>query len=153
MTIILARERLYTAVWITPIGQLARQLGITSARLRDACMTMAVPLPPLGYWNAHKAGNNPIATPLPPHNGLCEVRIGAEKRVSPPRTVAPATKPASVAQPRLVPIAVWAAMVFGEHAPHSNTLLRWIHDGRIQPQARKIGRKWWVAPTAEYRED
>lgn len=50
-------------------------------------------------------------------------------------------------------IAAWATMVFGEHAPHSNTLLRWARDGRIKPQARKIGRKWWMAPTAEYRED
>lgn len=150
---ILTREKLYTDVWRTPIGKLARRLGITSARLRDACMTMAVPLPPLSHWNAHKAGNNPTATPLPLHNGLCEVRIGAEKRVSPPRPVAPATKQAPAAQPRLVPIGVWASMVFGEHAPHSNTLLRWVHDGRIQPRARKIARKWWVTPNAEYIAD
>lgn len=29
---------------------------------------------------------------------------------------------------------------FREQAPHKNTLLRWIHDGRNQPQPKKIGR-------------
>ena len=54
---------------------------------------------------------------------------------------------------RYVPLTVWAEQVFGEHAPHYNTLLRWAHEGRIQPQAKKIGRKWWVVPSAEYVSD
>jgi hypothetical protein len=44
-------------------------------------------------------------------------------------------------------------MLFGERAPHNNTLLRWAHEGRIQPQARKIARIWWVTPNAAYVED
>jgi predicted site-specific integrase-resolvase len=43
--------------------------------------------------------------------------------------------------------------MFGEHAPHANTLLRWVHEGRIQPPPKKIGRKWWVVPSAEYLAD
>jgi hypothetical protein len=153
MTNILTREKLYTDVWTTPIGQLAHRLGITPAKLRGACKTMQVPTPPHGHWNAHKAGNNPVATPLPPHDGPVQVRIGYEKRQTPPRPSAPATAPAQAIPPRLVPLAVWAGIVFGDHAPHKNTLLRWVHDGRIQPRARKIGRIWWVTPNAEYVED
>jgi hypothetical protein len=153
MTNTLTREKLYKDVWTIPIGQLAHRLGTTPAKLRDACKTMRVPLPPLGHWNAYKAGNSSTAEPLPPHDGPVEFRIGPEKRVTFPRPAAPAAKPAMAAQPRLVPLAVWAAMVFGEHAPHSNTLLRWAHEGRIQPQARKIARIWWVTPNAEYVED
>lgn len=153
MTTILTREKLYTAVWNVPIGQLAHRIGITPARLREACKTMQVPLPPHGHWNAYKAGNNPAVAPLPPHDGPVEVRIGPEKRETLPRPAAPAITPAQAVQPRLVPLAVWAAMVFGERAPHSNTLLRWAHDGRFQPPARKIARAWWVSPNAEYIGD
>jgi hypothetical protein len=153
MTDILTRDELYAAVWTVPIGQLAHRLGTTPAKLRDACKTMQVPTPPHGHWNAYKAGSNPVATTLPPHDGPVEVRIGPEKRVTVPKPAAPAAKPAMAAPPRLVPLAVWAAMVFGERAPHANTLLRWVHDGRLQPRARKIGRIWWVTPSAEYVED
>ena len=56
-------------------------------------------------------------------------------------------------QPRYVPLRVWAQLLLGDHAPHDNTLLRWVHDGRIQPQPKKIGRKWFVRPDAEYCPD
>lgn len=153
MTTILTRDKLYTAVWNVPIGQLAHRLGTTPAKLRDACKTMQVPLPPHGHWNAHKAGNDPAVAPLPQHDGPVEVRIGPEKRQTLSRPLTPATTAAQAAPPRLVPVAVWAAMVFGDRAPHPNTLLRWVHDGRIQPRARKIARIWWVTPNAEYIGD
>jgi len=56
-------------------------------------------------------------------------------------------------QPRLVPIAKWAKMVFGDDAPHVNTLHRWAHEGRIQPPPQKCGRGWFVPPEAEYLGD
>lgn len=34
--------------------------------------------------------------------------------------------------------------------PHNNTLLRWVHDGRIHPQPKKIGRVWQVQRGAQY---
>jgi hypothetical protein len=149
VTTILTRQNLYADVWTVPIGQLAHRLGITPAKLRDVCKTMQVPTPPHGHWNAYKAGNNPVATPLLPHDGPSEIRIGPKECSTLQRPAAPA----QAAQPRLVPLAVWAAMLFGDRAPHSNTLLRWVHDGRIQPRGRKIARIWWVAPNAEYVED
>jgi hypothetical protein len=57
------------------------------------------------------------------------------------------------ASPRYLTLQDWAAMLFGENMPHTNTLLRWIHEGRIQPAPKKIGRRWWVTPSAEYVED
>jgi predicted site-specific integrase-resolvase len=55
--------------------------------------------------------------------------------------------------PRLVPLAEWAKLVFGQFAPHANTLLKWTHEGRIHPQPKKVGKNWFVAPTAEYQDD
>ncbi|MGJ9419418.1 excisionase [Massilia sp. CMS3.1] len=40
-----------------------------------------------------------------------------------------------------------------EHAPHINTLRRWVHDGRIYPQAVKIGKLWCVRKDAAYLPD
>jgi hypothetical protein len=37
--------------------------------------------------------------------------------------------------------------------PHENTLLRWVHDGRIQPQPKKIGKSWQVKRDAQYVAD
>jgi len=54
--------------------------------------------------------------------------------------------------PRLIPVSEWAALVFGEHKPHPSTLLRWVHDGRIKPQPKKIGRAYFVDPAADYVE-
>jgi len=59
----------------------------------------------------------------------------------------------AVLQPRLISLKKWAEMVFGEEAPHTNTLLRWVADGRIQPRPQKIGKAWFVKPQAEYRGD
>lgn len=52
-------------------------------------------------------------------------------------------------EPRYVTLPEWGAMMFSK-VPHPNTLLRWVHEGRIQPQPKKIGRAWWVMPAAKY---
>ncbi|SAK53115.1 Excisionase-like protein [Caballeronia calidae] len=52
--------------------------------------------------------------------------------------------------PRLIPLSEWAVIVFGENTFHPSTLLRWVHDGRISPQPKKIGRTYFVDPKAEY---
>lgn len=52
-------------------------------------------------------------------------------------------------KPRYVTLPEWAALMFSK-VPHQNTLLRWVHEGRIQPQPKKIGRAWRVKPSAEY---
>jgi hypothetical protein len=55
-------------------------------------------------------------------------------------------------KPRFITLPEWAALMFSK-VPHNNTLLRWVHEGRIQPQPQKIGRCWRVKPSAEYRAD
>jgi hypothetical protein len=50
---------------------------------------------------------------------------------------------------RYITLTEWAASQFSV-VPHYNTLIRWVHDGRIQPQPVKIGRAWQVRPHAEY---
>lgn len=59
----------------------------------------------------------------------------------------------SAVMPRLVPLKEWAKLVFGDYAPHVNTLHRWVNDGRIYPQPQKVGKNWFVKPTAEYKGD
>ena len=55
--------------------------------------------------------------------------------------------------PRYLPLTFWAALLLGEHAPHYNTLLRWVHDGRIYPQPIKVGGAWNVRKDAAYMPD
>jgi hypothetical protein len=55
-------------------------------------------------------------------------------------------------KPRYVTLPEWAAAMFSK-VPHQNTLLKWVHEGRIQPAPKKVGRAWQVKPTAEYVGD
>ena len=55
-------------------------------------------------------------------------------------------------KPRYITLPEWAAMMLSR-VPHQNTLLKWVHEGRIQPQPKKIGRAWWVKPDAVYVSD
>ena len=59
----------------------------------------------------------------------------------------------TVALPRYLPLAVWGELLLGEHSPGENTLRRWVHDGRIQPQPVKIGKSWCVRKDAAYIPD
>lgn len=58
----------------------------------------------------------------------------------------------TVVEPRFLTLAEWAALEFSK-TPHPNTLLRWVHEGRIQPQPQKIARVWRVRRGATYRSD
>lgn len=55
-------------------------------------------------------------------------------------------------KPRFITLQEWAVATFSK-VPHNNTLLRWVSEGRIQPQPEKIGRIWRVKPTAVYKAD
>lgn len=162
----LKRDALYRQIWSRPIGYLARDFGVSSASLREACKIMAIPIPSVGYWAAARAGHAETPPPLPQYSGPVSITLDGKVRETlverliledvpkprPPRVAIP-TPTAGPKGPRLVPIRVWAATMFGEHAPHKNTLLRWAHEGLIQPQARKIAGIWWVTPDAEYMDD
>lgn len=166
MSITLDRVNLYTDVWHRPIGHLARDLGISASKLREACKVLDVPLPGHGHWAAVRAGRGQPPPPLPTRTGQDTLTIGAAPRESlvdwVKRTTPLQTK-VSVQPlpgqgrpptgPRLVTLGEWAVLLMGDHAPHSNTLLRWVHDGRITPAPRKIGRRWFVEPHAEYTGD
>lgn len=59
----------------------------------------------------------------------------------------------TIGLPRYIPLEAWATLLLGEHAPHINTLRRWVHDGLIQPQPVKIGKSWCVRKDAAYIPD
>lgn len=46
----------------------------------------------------------------------------------------------------------WATMVYGEFAPTPYALRCWIQKGKIDPAPKKVRGKWFVLPTAQYRE-
>lgn len=54
-------------------------------------------------------------------------------------------------QSRYVTLKEWAEQMFSK-TPHTNTLLRWVHDGHIKPKPRKVGKAWQVKRDAEYVE-
>jgi hypothetical protein len=60
----------------------------------------------------------------------------------------------AILDPKYIPLKEWAARMFGDtKLPHDNTLLNWVHQGKITPMPKKIARKWWVRPNAEYQDN
>lgn len=55
--------------------------------------------------------------------------------------------------PSYLILSEWAQAKYGAHAPHINTLRRWVREGRIFPQPQKVGKTYFVLPTAEYQGD
>lgn len=51
---------------------------------------------------------------------------------------------------QLIPVRAWAESVFGDLAPHANTLLNWVKNGKIRPVPKKVGRQYFCRPDAEY---
>lgn len=51
---------------------------------------------------------------------------------------------------QLIPVRTWAQRIFGEHSPHPNTLLNWIHSGKILPVPIKVGSRYFCQPEARY---
>lgn len=172
---VVTRENLHKLVWQRPIGQISRQYGVTAARLRDACKFLHIPIPPAGHWANVRAGLQSAPAALPEHDGPASYMLSSapkeslvdwvmRARATPPpivprkaastasqRQLAPPGQP--LPQARYMPLKDWGKLVFGESAPHQNTLIRWAKEGFIQPKPRKIARTWWVTPAAEYRDD
>lgn len=51
---------------------------------------------------------------------------------------------------RLIPLSEWADLTFAKNAPCKATLNRWAAQAYIQPAPKKIARRWFVEPDAEY---
>ncbi|KAJ3472841.1 hypothetical protein NLI96_g13229 [Meripilus lineatus] len=79
-------------------------------------------------------------------NGRVRVQAALD---SAPKTQPPTT-PATKHQPKLIPLHAWAEQTFGEYAPHRNTLLNWVKNGKIRPFPKRVGRRYFVTPEAEY---
>jgi integrase len=60
------REELYKLVWIAPVSEVARKLGVSDVGLAKLCRRAAVPVPGRGYWARVEAGQHIGAEPLPP---------------------------------------------------------------------------------------
>lgn len=52
--------------------------------------------------------------------------------------------------PKKISLETWAAQVYGDDAPHRNTLRRWAREGHLYPKPEKHGRSYYVAPHARY---
>lgn len=82
-------------------------------------------------------------------NGANVSSRASAKRVQSPAPAAPLVAVTPKPVTRYVTLNEWATSQFSR-PPHYNTLIRWVHEGRIQPQPKKIGRAWQVRPHAEY---
>lgn len=61
----MTRSELYSLVWQHPSIHVARQLGVSTARLRKICQDHEIPLPPAGYWTKLAYGKPVDQPPLP----------------------------------------------------------------------------------------
>ena len=82
-----------------------------------------------------------------------EMQAKAPARPPPPSNSMHLLPEDTIGLPRYLPLLVWGELLLGEHAPGENTLRRWVHDGRIQPQPVKIGKSWCVRKDAAYIPD
>jgi hypothetical protein len=77
------REPLYDEVWQHPMPTVAARHRVTVDALRKICKTLAIPLPPLGYWAKVRAGKHVKRTPLKSHDGPAtvahQVRVDPEE--------------------------------------------------------------------------
>lgn len=82
----LKRSELHELIWSIPIGELARQYGITERALSRICAYHLVPVPPSSYWIKLRAGQPVKQTKLRPveNDALQSVFIG--QKASPPRS-------------------------------------------------------------------
>jgi predicted site-specific integrase-resolvase len=55
--------------------------------------------------------------------------------------------------PILLPLADWAKLLLGDHAPCVGTLRKWAREGRINPQPVKMGKLYVVERHARYLGD
>lgn len=70
------RDELYEKVWEMPLSRVAEHYDSEYWRLRAACKTYNIPVPPAGYWMKTEAGKPvPKRPPLPPTNPGARVPI------------------------------------------------------------------------------
>jgi len=72
---------------------------------------------------------------------------------APPRNSIHLLPENTIGLPWYISVTVWIKLLLGEHALHQNTILCWVHKGRIQPQPVKIGRFWYVQKDVAYIPD
>lgn len=140
------------------------------AKLKTGDAPPVPPLPPSGastyvckaYPRRPTPGKEPTPKPAKEKESLVEwvltnrkdLRAKGPARTPPPPYHSMHLLPEDTMNlPRYIPLEAWAQLLLGEHAPHINTLIRWVHDGFIQPQPLKIGRRWCVRKDAAYVPD
>ncbi len=68
------RERLYEEIWSEPVSKVSKRYDISDVGLRKICMSLEIPVPPLGYWAKLAAGKTVKKPSLPPTSGATTYR-------------------------------------------------------------------------------
>jgi hypothetical protein len=68
------RERLYEEIWSEPVSKVAKKYDISDVGLRKICISLDVPVPPLGHWAKVSAGKAVKRPPLAPTKGATTYR-------------------------------------------------------------------------------
>lgn len=68
------RERLYEEIWSEPVSKVAKKYDISDVGLRKICISLDIPVPPLGHWAKVSAGKAVERPPLAPTKGVTTYR-------------------------------------------------------------------------------
>ena len=72
-TVSFTRQELYDLVWQNTIVSLSKIYDVSATDLRNACKTLDVPIPEVGYWTKIKFNKPVFKTELQPTTELNEV--------------------------------------------------------------------------------
>jgi hypothetical protein len=61
----LTREELYDLVWSTPLLTLSKKYDLSITAIKDICIRMNIPTPPMGHWVKLQWNKEVLIVPLP----------------------------------------------------------------------------------------
>jgi len=99
----LTRAELYQKVWAAPMTTVAKEFGLSSSGLANACLRHNIPVPPVGHWTRIDVGHKIAPPPLVPElNGRETVSIYVRERLSPELAELATAAPTEVEVPKIL---------------------------------------------------
>lgn len=68
------RQKLFEEIWAEPVSKVSKRYGISDVGLRKICVSLDIPVPPVGHWAKLAAGKTVEKPALPPTKGATSYR-------------------------------------------------------------------------------
>jgi hypothetical protein len=68
------RQKLYEEIWSEPVTKVSKRYGISDVGLRKICVSLDIPVPPVGHWAKLAAGKTVEKPALPASKGATSYR-------------------------------------------------------------------------------